>query len=411
MVVSFEDKNSELMSSAIDELRASTDITQLTPGAKARSLLEIINREIANAYNSFSVDLLQAFVNKSEGRNLDFIGELMGVSRIQASRNALSSVSQVQRFFVENGTFGDINGSSSFTIPTGTIVSTRITSDEEEAISYTLTTDVICSAAASEVFASLRSLEFGDTSNIGAGSLVIHNYEQYTDYLNLTLKTTNVEGIAYAENTESDINYRYRIINQTLASEQANSTSIRLAVLSVPGVADVQLDEYNRGIGTGAAYIKAVVPTVGAVLISTAQDAIDRVRAFGNFIEARQPPLVGIELQVTLNLIKELPTLEATNLKARVRSAIYQYINGLDINQDLDLELLEREILGVDSNIKSLGIPSKRLDQVFIWKYSAAEDNRIRFVALNGYTAVNNQRIVVEFTPLSDNADPIIVLI
>jgi len=68
----------------------------------------------------------------------------------------------------------------------------------------------------------------------------------------------------------------------------------------VPGVADVVLDEYSRGIGTGAVYIKAITPTVSDFLISLVQDAVDRVRAFGNLIEARAPNAVGVEMDITL---------------------------------------------------------------------------------------------------------------
>jgi len=75
---------------------------------------------------------------------------------------------------------------------------------------------------------SIRSMEFGTAGNIGAGTLVEHNFSLYDDYLNNSLKTINVEGVVYAQERESDDAFRYRIINQTLASEQANSVAIRM---------------------------------------------------------------------------------------------------------------------------------------------------------------------------------------
>jgi hypothetical protein len=54
MVIFYEDKYSELMSDALQELRATTDVSQLVPGAKARALLEIVNRELGAVYRIFS---------------------------------------------------------------------------------------------------------------------------------------------------------------------------------------------------------------------------------------------------------------------------------------------------------------------------------------------------------------------
>lgn len=411
MVVSFEDKYSELVSTALEELKAKTNITQMTPGGKARSLLEIVMRETANAYNSFSTDMLQAFVKHAEGRNLDAIGEMLGLTRTPASRNLADSNSQVQKFFVRNGTFADINGGVGFTIPAGTIVQTRSASTDEQPIRYLVIEDVTCSAAASSAYATIQAIEFGSDANVGAGRLNVHDFEQYTDYLNETLKTTNIEGVVFGTDIENDTNYRYRITQQTLSSEAANATAIRLAALSVPGVADVLLDEYSRGIGSGAVYIKSVVPTVSELLISTVQDVLDRSKAFGNFVEARQPILIGTEMVVKLNLYDIIPASERAELIEKVRSRIYQYINGLDINEDLEVDLLVREILNADSNIKSIGTPSRPIDQLYIWKYSASEDSRVRYTAIDGYDAKNFERIVTEFSEMIDSADPITVLI
>jgi len=405
VVRALENKYEELINNALMELRNRTDISQLVPGAKARSLLEIVMRETGNAYTSFSQELLGAFVRYARGDNLDMIAELFGVSRKEATRNEVSSLSKVQKFYVTNGTFGSINNGNSFTIPAGVKVRNR--SGDLQQIEYTLTEAVTCNAADTEAYGSIRSVEFGPATNVGAGVLVEHDFSLYADYLNESLKTINIEGIAYATERETDDAFRFRIINTTLASEQANYVAIRTAALSVPGVADVVLDEFSRGIGTGAVYIKAVTPTVSEFLLAAVQDAIDRAKAFGNFVEARAPKPVGIELEVTLNLLKEMTTQEKADLKNNVRDAIYNYINGLDINESLDVALLQRQILGVHPNIKSIGTPTRPIDYLYVWKYSAAEDNRVRREALNGYTASNFERIVVEFTELPDGEDPI----
>lgn len=414
MVIFYEDKYSELMSNAIQELRATTDISQLTPGAKARALLEITNRELGAAYRTFSSDFIKGYVKEARGENLDLIAELMGLTRRQATRNNIESSNQIQKFYVESGTFGSINEingvQTAFTIPEGTTIQTLVPADQQP-IQYRLSESVVCATGETTAYGAIQAVEYGIVTNVGAGSLIAHNYELYQDYLAGSLKTKNIEGISFASDVESDANFRYRIVNQTIASEGANLISIRMAALGVPGVADVWLDEYSQGIGTGAIYIKGVTPVVNETLLATVQSAVDSVKAYGNFIDVKSPSLVGVEMVVGLNLIERRRQLEEDALVARARDILYDYINNLDINQALDVELVVRRILAIDTNIKSLGIPARQIEYLYVWKNSAAEDNRVRRLATDGYVARNFERIVVEYTELPDGDEPIRVRI
>jgi uncharacterized phage protein gp47/JayE len=279
--------------------------------------------------------------------------------------------------------------------------------DGAQPIQYRLTENVVCAVGDTEAYGAIQAVEFGTVSNVGAGSLVVHNYELYQDYLAGTLKTKNIEGISFATGVESDANYRYRIVNQTLASEGANLIAVRMAALSVPGVADVLLDEYSHGIGTGAVYVKGLTPVVNESLLATVQSAVGNVKAFGNFVDVKAPSLVGVEMVVGLNLLERRPQREENALVARVQDVLYQYINGLDINEALDVDLLIRKILRVDSNIKSIGTTTRPIEYLYIWKYSAAEDNRVRRLAMDGYQARNFERIIVEYTELPEGDEPI----
>jgi uncharacterized phage protein gp47/JayE len=410
MVIFYEDKYSELMSNAMQELRATTDISQLTPGAKARALLEIVNREIGAAYRTFSSDFLKGYIKEARGENLDLIGDLMGLTRGQATRNDIESSNQIQKFYIDNGTFGSINTingvATSFTIPAGVLIESLVPAGQQS-IQYRLDENVVCAAGETSAYGAIQAVEYGTVSNVGAGSLTQHNFELYQDYLAGSLKTKNIEGIAFASDVESDANFRYRIINQTLASEGANRVSIRMAALSVPGVADVWLDEYSHGIGTGAVYIKGVTPVVNESLLATVQSAIASIKAFSSFIDVKAPSLVGVEMIVGLNLIQRRPQREEDALVARVRDTLYGYINGLDINQELDTDMLVRKILRVDSNIKSIGVPTRQIEYLYIWRESAAEDNRVRRLATEGYQARNFERIVIEYTELPEGDEPI----
>jgi hypothetical protein len=142
-------------------------------------------------------------------------------------------------------------------------------------------------------------------------------------------------------------------------------------------------------------------------LLATVLSAVGNVKAFGNFVDVKAPPLVGVEMVVGLNLVERRPQREEDALVARVQDTLYKYINNLDINEALEVDLVIRKILKVDSNIKSIGIPSRQIEYLYIWKFSAAEDNRVRRLAMEGYTARNFERIVVEYTELPEGDEPI----
>ena len=404
-------KYKSLTDNAIQELRSQTDITQLTPGGKARSLLEIINRELGTAYNTFSSDLLQAFSKNSTGDNLDLIGELFGVTKQKSTQNNIDLSNQLQKFYVDTGVFGDINlvneVGTSFTILSGTLIQTVPMVAGENAITYRVIDDVFCDAAESEAYASIQSTDFGTLANVGAGSLIQHNFEIYADYLNKSLKTTNIEGVAYATDLETDNNYLFRISNQTTAGETGNPVAVRMACLTVPGVSDVVLDAFSNGIGTGMVYVKGLVPVISESLIVAIKNKLSRTVSFGSYVDVKEPPLVGIEMVLGLNLNKRLSFTEEDALTKRVRDYLYKYINKFDLNALLDPDVIAQQVMSIDSNIKSIGTASQRIEQLYVWKYSAATDNRVRMTALSGYQAKNFERIIVEYTALPNSADPI----
>jgi hypothetical protein len=144
------------------------------------------------------------------------------------------------------------------------------------------------------------------------------------------------------------------------------------------------------------------------------QDQVNIVKAYGNLVEARYPELIGVELEVDLYLLDtSLGDDERNELKTNVRSRIYNYINGLDIGVNLSQDLLVRQILNTDSNILRVGEREQAIALFAVYKTGPAEDNRVRHLGFDyaDYTVTPFQRIVVEYTLLLDDKDPIIVRI
>lgn len=73
-----EDK---MLDEMLDELVATTEISNVSPGAVARSLLEIFNRKLHSAYVFLDIYASMIFLSTSEGTSLDLLGFMLNCHR------------------------------------------------------------------------------------------------------------------------------------------------------------------------------------------------------------------------------------------------------------------------------------------------------------------------------------------
>lgn len=399
MPISTYHDEATILQNSINILTTDTSITQLTPGAKARALLEAFARENSALAESFDLEIAQAFVRTATNTSLDYIGEVLGVSRLPATKSQVSASHNNIKFYVISGTFGDITGGVSVNIPAGTTISASSSiGGIQRTIAYSLDEQVTLLPEATSVYASATSVSAGAGTTIGAGGINTHNFTSYQDYANDSLKVTNVTGIIGGANRESDTNYRYRISNAIIGFEAANRTAIRLAALGVSGVSDVVMLPYDNGTGTFSVYIKSIYPVVSDALVDKVQEAINRVQSFGNKGTSRSPKNIGIQLIVTLNYRKTLTEDQKAILEDIVEDNIVEYINNLDIGEPFLSQQLIAVILDSSEDIKSIGSPDSPFDQISIYKDSRLSDNRIKKSLIKDYTSTFDERVIVEPT-------------
>jgi uncharacterized phage protein gp47/JayE len=397
-MVFFERTTDELIADALNELQEYTNITQLSPGAKARALLEITSKELNNAYRVFDLNLARAFLNGANGRFLDYIGDLFGIDRLEAVVASVDVTQQTVKFYVEAGSFGDINDSQNIQIPQGTIISTNESEEgANDAIEFIVLEDTLLLASNSEQYVSVEAVVPGVSSNIGVNVLVNHDFTNYSDSSDNTLLITNVAPITNGREAESDVNYRFRISQATTSAEAANETAVRLEILSVPGVADVTIIPHIRGIGTFGAYIKSTSTVVSESLLSSIQEVIDVKQALGNAGFALEPTLAGIELVIKLNLTGDFTADELVEIELNAINATEDYINNLDIGEEFIQQELISRILRADDRIRNLGTTYEQpFDEIYLYREALSEDNRVRSALLNDYQAASTERIVLE---------------
>ena len=390
---------SEILDSALRQLTAETNITQLSPGAKARTVLEITSRQVSEQYQVFDANLAMAFISSSRGEALDLMGELVGLQRLQPTAASTISGSETVIFYTEAGNFGEINGGGDITIPKGTRLFTSPSAPgAEDGITYYISEETDLPAAARQQAVPVAAAQQGNIYNVGKDSLVNHEFTNYVEGLSNTLLVRNQASITTGRNVESDADFRYRISRQVTASERANETAIRLASLSVPGVADIVTVPYIRGLGTYGVFVKSVDARVSDDLVAAVQVVLDIVQSYGNRGFALAPKEIGMEMDLTLTFRETITSKDQADISRGVVSTVYDYINNLQIGEDFIINELVQRVMSVDDRIRNLGEANQPIDDLKAWRTSRTADNRVRYTLNDDYIAAFDEKVLIEYS-------------
>jgi uncharacterized phage protein gp47/JayE len=389
----FAESSEKILGDLLVEIIDDTNLTKVSIGSKTRAVASALAAKLGSMYRKFDINFIQAFLVGAEGQYLDFIGNMMGVERLGQVSSQVASSERNVKFYVEFGTFGDINGGASILLTSGTTVSTGPTGS---GIVYTVPYDVILSSTASETYVAARAVRAGSVGNLGARQLIHHDFINYSDIANATLKVTNEAEIIRGLDGEIDTNYRFRISQQVTAAEAANLTSIRLATLNTPGIADVIVLPFHRGIGTYDLLLKSVTPTLPGGLIPAVVESVSKVTAQGIVPNVRGPVEVGLSLTGTLVFKKQLSAREETNIISAVVANVIDYVNGLDIGEDFIINEAIERVMSTSDQIKNIGSATRPFDSVYVYRPSKLEDNKVRNTLIGDYTAEVDERVIVE---------------
>jgi len=335
----FKKSYGELVQNSLNYLTANTEITNTNVGGITRSLIEIINKNISEYYDILDINMAMSFLSTSEGYYLDLIGTLFNMPRIPSSEASATVTDGAQKIYVVSGTLFD-------RIPTGVIPINTTISTVDGQIMYYTTVDVSFSASATEVYVPIKCDAMGSKYNVAENALIVHS-------LNVSdVFTTNTKPIVSGTDTESDSNYRYRLTNATLSAERANEISVRLAALSVDGVADVVIRPQARGIGTFDVIVIPVSGIANDTLVSSVQTAIDVVTAVGIRGTAIKPSIVPVNIEVRIVFTMDTTDFQKSEIRSMVQSAITNYIVNIPIGGDFILNEMRQQIMDVSPKIK-----------------------------------------------------------
>jgi uncharacterized phage protein gp47/JayE len=377
-------------------LQQNTNITRFSPGAKARAITDIVKQVLGEAYAEIDLALAKAFISAASGQFLDLMGILLAEPRYAWSSSSVDESMQTLKFYVDSGTFGGINAGNNIDLPRNSIISTK---PAGAGIAYRLLSALTLSASSDYGWASAEASNPGADYNVGANELIYHDFTSYTDYLNETLKVTNIHPITNGKDFESDNNYRYRLTLKVLDAEAANETALRLAALSVPGVADVVMKKNYRGIGTYGIIVKSTMPTASTILIDNVTQRVLRKGGLGSIAFVTAQKEVGYALKTRVWYRKRLTTDQLDDIEMTMENTVRDYVNGLDLYEPLLVDRMMGSLYEISTAIDGFGTRANAIDESWIYKPSQLEDNRRPQRLIGDYTPVtDDERVIIEPT-------------
>jgi uncharacterized phage protein gp47/JayE len=389
-----------IVSNAISRLNEYSGLSFLTPGSKARALIEILGEELSLQATEFDQNIGSNFIRKASGQMLDFIGEVYGTRREKEKKAIVLSQEENFKLYTLEESFGSINANNPITIPKGTLAISNTPAIGSDTIIYVNTTDIFLPKESSEVFFSAEAIAPGAFANVGARSLQYHNFTNYADSLNNTLSVLNIESITYGKDEETDQNYRFRIQQERISQEAGNYSSIRLALLGIPGIADVKRIKYERGVGTSDWLIQSTTPVVSASLIAEAQKVIDAKQSSGTSNKARSPVTVGVEMMFSITYKRSLEDSQKEQIKSVIRQNIANYVNTLPIGGSLVQDQIVRIVLTSSNEIQSMGDANSRDNFSYLYAYrrSAISNSVTRKTLMGDYVSRYDEKVILEPT-------------
>ena len=354
-----------ILNESLDFIKSNTAITSTSPGSKFRTLADIVKNNTSEAYTIFDFNVAIGFVYGARGKFLDYLGEIFGLQRRKAATAYIGVDHQIMKFYTNAASFGQINNNADIILPAGSKVWAQ---QNGQNIYFALDNSVTLTAAKNEQFVAATALQSGTQSNVQSASIVYSEFTGYADFKNNTLLVTNTDSITTGADDESDDNFRFRIINQRMADYSANSTAVRLAALSVDGVADVGIYDKFFGIGSSAVLVKATSPEVSDLLLAEVQVAIDSVKAEGLTIIAMKPEYLRMSFIVTPIFKPNTSTNDILNARDAIKQSIIDYVNNKDVAEPFYLNTLANIILASHFSIESIGQPNKFFDKITLIK-------------------------------------------
>ena len=327
---------SDILVSILNSLQKDAGISAVYPGSIARAFAEAFSSEISDLYESLKFNIMQGDLSTASGRNLDLIGDLYGITRKSITDYASEDRQSFNiEFFIDKPHSGDV------TIPKGTLVYNDVSNFMSKQYSFKLSGDVVIGRGTIRAYGRVEP-NFADNAYVApVNSLTKHNFFSPAGVI---LFCNNPKEVYSNINSESDSNFRRRIIASIKSKSIGSAESVRFAALSVRGVRDVRIREGSYGIGSCDII---VVPEATATLNNLPQNvliAVNSVKPVGIKFNVRIAEKINVSIDATIRLSMGVSDTLAAGIRNQASLFVKRYLNSLTIGDTLSVSQIESEI-------------------------------------------------------------------
>ena len=340
------------------------------------NMLKSMSKEVSSMWDRMNSLLRNGFITTAFGAYLDEIGVLVQEPRSSFKR-AMDLGSNNLKFYLdesyarditdllnryltlndrtkllEQGVIDSATNPSLINLPSAIVVS-----NQDSNITYTTMNPMTLTNNQTWDYTPLIATGVGSIFNVSPGSLSKHNLSSMFPILakiTAGLKVKNLFGIRNGDDTESDENYRFRLSNKVVSAVAANSSSIRQAVLSVPGVVDISMITRTHGNGTFTLFPKSVDPILSDGIMLAVRSSVESVMAGGSIPYVEAPEYLAIAFNIELRF---LPGADINALFSNARLTVMDYINNLDLGGEIVINEIIQRVMSLDDKIMDMNIP------------------------------------------------------
>lgn len=388
MPVTPERKNSLVLARDFrDEVTRRTGITDFDSDSKTEALISVFVNQVLSARNETIGAFYANQISSATGKQLDMIGQDLGLPRMGQTFAAVQKRDQNFAFFVASGTFGDINGGSPIVIPEGTQVSSVENANDLGArISFNTTETTTLQAGSSIGYASVRAIASGTTANLGGGMLNQHDFTTYT--AGTGLKCVNFYAVLTGRPDELDRNYKFRLSRRYDTLVSSNNAKLHLEALRVPGVLDTRVVNGHFGVGSVGVIVLGPENQSNAQTVRGVQARLSQLQGPGSSFVAVSATSVSFDIEMKLKPTRPLTSNEKRQLELQVRRGLRNYFRSEGIAGTASLEDAAKEVRayvqGV-ARLSSLGNPESIFETVFVRKGPSSATGTERELLKNSF--------------------------
>lgn len=177
---------------------------------------------------------------------------------------------------------------------------------------------------------------------------------------------------------EEDEVYRARISQQVRILEKANELAVRMAILSVDGVQDVNLVPYTHGSGSFTGFIITETAMPSESIIYECRAALADVVAYGIKYNIEGPDLIPVEMGIKLIMLNNT---EAPNdLIEKVRDRVRTFINSRKIGEELIFNEIVETVMATSEDIYDMEVFNYKVNELRVLNTNQSCRGNERFI-------------------------------